>query len=101
MRLRCANTISIFCAVPRSVAFPRLRDLAGHIASTFVDRARHFSGRTIRTTPRLESASSTVVLARAVEHRRIIIHERARRGQRLAARADVDIVLVVISEIVA
>ena len=97
----CEQHLDLFAQSPRGVAFPGLRDLAGHIASTFVDRARHFSGRAIRTTPGLESASCTVVFARAVEHRRIIIHERARRGQRLAAGADIDIVLVVISEVVA
>lgn len=55
----------------------------------------------IRTTSGFESTSCAVVFAGAVEQRRIVIDESARGGQRLAARAEVDIALVVIGEVVA
>jgi hypothetical protein len=49
----------------------------------------------------LESASCAVRFTGAVEDRRIVIHQSSRRGQHLAARAKVDVALVVIDEIVA
>ena len=54
-------------------------------------RTWHLPSRSIRRAHELEGASCAVVSARAVEHRRIIIHECASRGQFLAARAEVSL----------
>src|SRR5665213_176962 len=85
----------------RRPAFPRFGDLTRHITSTFVDRPRYFPGRAIRAAPWFKSAACAVVFARTIKHRRIVIHQGACRSQLLAARADVDIALVVISEVIA
>jgi hypothetical protein len=47
---------------------------------------------------RLEAADLAVVLAGAIEEL-IIVHDRALAGQYLAARADIDVPLVVIGEV--
>src|SRR5262249_49874733 len=77
------------------------RDLARHVASAFIDRPRHPPRRRFGTTSALESACLAVVLARTIEDGCSVVHRRAGRGERLAARAGVDIALMVISELLA
>src|SRR4051794_22826827 len=82
-------------------AFPRLGDRTRHVARPFVDRPWHLPRRGIWAAPRLQGASRTVVLGCAIEDCRVVIHASARRRQRLIARAEVDIALLIVSEVLA
>src|SRR5262249_60273136 len=57
--------------------------------------------RRFGTTSALESACLAVVLARTIEDGCPVVHQRAGRGERLAARAGADIALMGISELLA
>jgi hypothetical protein len=63
-----------------------------------VEAARHLPGRLLRTAVRLEAADLAVVLAGAIEEL-MVVHDRALAGQDLAARADIDVPLVVVDEV--
>jgi hypothetical protein len=62
-------------------------------------RARHLAHGFLRAAARLEAADVAVVLAGAIEERRAVVDRCAPCGQHLARRADIDVPLVVIGEV--
>src|SRR5215510_16376224 len=95
MRLRCANSISIFLRSRRErrpsdeLAIWRAMSRALHrlIAAPCALESR--------TASLLESTSLAVVLARTIEDGCAVVHQRAGRGQWLTTKAEVDIALMV------
>ena len=100
MRLRCANSISL--AGPTRGAFlPRPCDLACHIASPLIDRARHLPRCLLGAASGFEGASIAIALAGDVKHRCAIVHQRSSRCEDLAAGTAADVTCVVIDEVLA
>lgn len=93
--------LDLFAHSSRGPALRRFCNLARHVARTLMDGAGHLSSRRIGAALGLENASCAVAFAPPVEDCRSVIHQSARCGQRVAARADVDVALAVIGEVVA
>jgi hypothetical protein len=83
---------------PRRAIGVGLGDGAGHVTSALVDAARHLARRLLGTAALFEAAEVAVVLAGAMEELEVV-HDRALAGQYLAARADPDVPLVVVGEV--
>src|SRR3984893_2068770 len=88
--------LDLFAHPSRCLTLPRFCNLARHVARTLMDRTGDSSSRRVGAALELETASCAVAFTGAVKDRRIVIHQSARRGQLLAAGADVGIALVVI-----
>ena len=71
---------------------------AGNIAGMFVGRAGHFAGRFLRTALGLEGTDIAIALAGPVSEGPVGM-EAARRLERLAVGADVDVPFLVIIEV--
>src|SRR4029453_16694800 len=74
-------------------------DGSGHVARTFVDRARDLAGRGVGAAARLQQTAVAIVFAGAIEQCRAV--QGALAGEHLAAGAEVDIALMVVGEVVA
>src|SRR5215468_2730984 len=85
----------------RGAPFPRSRDLASHVASAFVDRARYSPRCLLGATARLQCASIAIALAGQVKHGSTIVHQCSGRGEYLAAGTAVHVTYVVIGEVLA
>ena len=93
--------LDLFALSSRGHVGVGLGNIARLFAGGFVDGTWYFARRGVRAAPGLQLAGVAVVLAGPIEQRRFVVHQRARRGQRLASRADVDVCRMVVTEVVA
>ena len=78
-----------------------LGDVPRSVASGFIDGARYFARGGVGTATEFQTAGIAVALTGAIDQRRIIVHQRARRSHRLPTGADIGVCLLVVIELVA
>src|SRR5690348_11821173 len=85
----------------RGASFTRPCNLAGHVASALIDRARHPPRRLRGATPGLQCAAITIALTGEVKYGGPIIHQRSGRSKNFATGATIDVPGMVVGEVVA
>jgi hypothetical protein len=92
--------LDLLALPPRGTASVALRDVAGHVPRPLEERAPNLPRGFLGAAARLEAADIAVVLAGAIEEL-VVVHDRALADQNLAGRADIDVPLVIIGEVLA
>jgi hypothetical protein len=75
-----------------------LGNVTGHVAPPS-EGSRHLTGWRLWTATGLECAGVAVELARPIEKRGAVVRQYPLAGERLATRADVDIALMIVGEV--
>jgi hypothetical protein len=88
--------LDLLALAPRGEAFLAASNGASHVACTLVDGLGHLAGGHVRAAAGLQRAGIAIVFARPVEQRGAVVDERARAGEPLAARADVDVAFAIV-----
>ena len=100
IRLRCANSISMRLRSLFDCSNARAGHGAGDVSCALIYASRNLASRRVGATPVLVFTWIAIEGAASVKQRRSVVHERAGCCQRLASRTNVDIGVLIETEVV-